>query len=108
MCTYGVNNMNDIVFSTCPIRDERWDTAMGGNLISLSRWRVSLRLWFQPLLPIVEMEKTLIVYFNTSMARRIRARVSSFPRKVLISYICGPFPSPTSVKRQAFMMLPIL
>ena len=42
------------------------------------------------------------------MARFIRRNVSSLPRKAEMSNMPGPLPSPTSVRRQAFMMLPSL
>ena len=45
---------------------------------------------------------------NTSIARFILAIVSSLPKKAEISNMPGPLPSPTSVKRQAFITLPSL
>ena len=45
--------------------------------------------------------------FQTSTARLIRAIVSSLPNTQEISNICGPFPSPTNVRRKAFMILPV-
>ena len=40
---------------------------------------------------------------STSTARRMRRNVSSFPKTAEISNICGPLPSPTKVKRKAFI-----
>ena len=50
----------------------------------------------------------ILVYFSISMALRMRASVSSLPRKAEISNMPGPLPSPTSVRRKAFMMSPSL
>ena len=45
---------------------------------------------------------------STSIARFILASVSSLPKKAEISNIPGPLPSPTSVRRHAFITLPSL
>ena len=47
-------------------------------------------------------------YFRMDMARCMRLMVSSLPKKAEMSNMPGPLPSPTSVSRQAFMILPSL
>ena len=56
----------------------------------------------------VKIYEDVIHYPSTSMARRIRVIVSSLPRNDEISNIPGPLPSPTRVRRQAFITLPSL
>ena len=49
----------------------------------------------------------LIIYFNVSIARCMRASVSSLPNKAVISNMCGPLHSPTTARRKAFITLPM-
>ena len=45
--------------------------------------------------------------FGTEPEMIMRAIVSSLPNTQEISNMCGPFPSPTNVRRKAFMILPV-
>ena len=56
---------------------------------------------------IVEHIVYVLYYFRTSTARFIRATVSSLPNTQEMSNMCGPLPSPTRVRRKAFMILPV-
>ena len=56
----------------------------------------------------VEIYSNVIHQPSTSIARFILFMVSSLPKKAEISNMPGPLPSPTRVRRQAFITLPNL
>ena len=56
----------------------------------------------------IEIYDEVVDHPSTSIARFVLLMVSSLPKKAEISNMPGPLPSPTSARRQAFIMLPNL
>ena len=56
----------------------------------------------------VNVNVSINYYFSTSIARRRRFRVSSFPKKAEMSNMPGPLPIPTNARRKAFITSPSL